>query len=108
MTNIKVLKLVHYGRLLRKTTYHLWKKTNSRNIIDTPVPGLQVTVTVWYWLTLGDIGCQGAQEPRHVAEDLVQHDREGGEGQPLGPRLQRGGGAAVTCQVHVTLVIDVM
>ena len=72
------------------------------------VPGLQVTVTVWYWLTLGDIGCQGAQEPRHVAEDLVQHDREGGEGQPLGPRLQRGGGAAVTCQVHVTLVIDVM
>ena len=37
MTNIKVLKLVHYGRLLRKTTYHLWKKTNSRNRIDTPV-----------------------------------------------------------------------
>ena len=59
------------------------------------------------WLTL-DVACQGAQEPRHVAEDLVQHDREGGEGQPLGPRLQRGGGAAVTRQVHVTVVIDVM
>ena len=63
--------------------------------------------TVQCWLTL-DVACQGAQEPRHVAEDLVQHDREGGEGQPLGPRLQRGGGAAVTCQVHVTVVIDVM
>ena len=35
----KCIKLVHYGRLLRKITHHLWKKTNSRNRIDTPEGG---------------------------------------------------------------------